>query len=224
MRLFTGLIRPKVTVLGNELAGEVEAIGGGVTSFEVGDRVFGYNERPFSAHAKYMTIAEDGSIAIMPTNSTFEEAAPSTEGSHYALSFIKKAQIRSGQDVLVNGATGAIGSAAVQLVRSIGANVTAVCATENMALVRDLGADRDDGKSLVIPVRGWSLVIDTIYVALRGDRGAYRPDVRPSLLFRLFVVLRFPGLRKVYGFRVSVRDSGIPAPMDSGSRSSGRSG
>ena len=142
MRFFTGLVRPKVTVLGNEFAGEVEAVGSGVTSFEVGDRVFGYNEGPFGAHAEYMTIPEDGSIANMPANSTFEEAAPSTEGSHYALSFIRRAKIRSGQDVLVNGATGAIGSAAVQLVKSIGADVTAVCDTENVALVKGLGADR----------------------------------------------------------------------------------
>ncbi len=142
MRFFTGLVRPKVTVLGNEFAGEVAAAGSGVTSFEVGDRVFGYNEGPFGAHAEYMTIPEDGSIATMPANSTFEEVAPGTEGSHYALSFIRKAKIRSGQDVLVNGATGAIGSAAVQLVKSIGADVTAVCDTENMALVKGLGADR----------------------------------------------------------------------------------
>jgi NADPH:quinone reductase-like Zn-dependent oxidoreductase len=142
VRFFAGLIRPKVTVLGNEFAGEVEAVGSGVTSFEVGDRVFGYNEGPFGAHAEYMTIPEDGSIATMPANSTFEEAAPSTEGSHYALSFIRKAKIRSGQDILVNGATGAIGSAAVQLVKSVGADVTAVCDTENVALVRGLGADR----------------------------------------------------------------------------------
>ena len=142
MRFFTGLVRPKVTVLGNEFAGEVEAVGSGVTSFEVGDRVFGYNEGPFGAHAEYMTIPEDGSIANMPANSTFEEAAPSTEGSHYALSFIRRAKIRSGQDVLVNGATGAIGSAAVQLVKSIGADVTAVCDTVHVALVKGLGADR----------------------------------------------------------------------------------
>jgi NADPH:quinone reductase-like Zn-dependent oxidoreductase len=142
MRLLTGLIRPRVTILGNEFAGVVEAVGSGVTSFEVGDRVFGYNEGPFGAHAEYMSIPEHGSIATMPTNLTFEEAAPSTEGSHYALSFIRKARIQAGQDVLVYGATGAIGSAAVQLVKSLGANVTAVCDTDNVELARRLGADR----------------------------------------------------------------------------------
>jgi NADPH:quinone reductase-like Zn-dependent oxidoreductase len=141
-RLFTGLTRPRVTVLGNEFAGEVEAVGSGVTSFEVGDRVFGYNGTRFGAHAEYLAMPEDGSLATMPANLTFEEAAPSTEGSHYALSLIRKAKIRSGQDVLVNGATGAIGSAAIQLLKQLGAEVTAVCGTEHVELVKGLGADR----------------------------------------------------------------------------------
>ena len=131
-----------MTVLGNEFAGEVEAVGSGVTSFEVGDRVFGYNGTRFGAHAEYEAFPEDGSLATMPANVTYEEAAPSTEGSHYALSLIRKAKIRSGQDVLVYGATGAIGSAAVQLLKHLGADVTAVCDTENVELVRGLGADR----------------------------------------------------------------------------------
>jgi len=110
-RFFTGLSRPRVTVLGNEFAGEVEAVGRGVTSFEVGDRVFGYNGTRFGAHAEYLVMPENGSVATMPGSLTFEEAAASTEGSHYALSLVRKAKIRSGQDVLVYGATGAIGSA-----------------------------------------------------------------------------------------------------------------
>jgi len=128
--------------LGNEFAGEVEAVGSGVTSFQVGDRVFGYNGTRFGAHAEYLAMPEDGSLATMPANLTFEEAAPSTEGSHYALSLIRKAKIRSGQDVLVNGATGAIGSAAIQLLKHLGAEVTAVCGTEHVELVKGLGADR----------------------------------------------------------------------------------
>jgi NADPH:quinone reductase-like Zn-dependent oxidoreductase len=141
-RFFTGLIRPKATILGNEFAGAVEAVGSGVRSFEVADRVFGFSGDRFGAHAEYLTIPEDGSLATMPANVTYEEAAASTEGSHYALSFIRKAKIRRGQDVLVNGATGAIGSAAVQLLKRLGAQVTAVCDTEHVELVRGLGADR----------------------------------------------------------------------------------
>ena len=142
LRFFTGLIRPKRTVLGTEFAGEVEAVGSSATSFEVGDRVFGYTEGRFGAHAEYLTISEDASVATMPANAPFEEAAASTEGSHYALANIQAAKIRSGQDVLVNGATGAIGSAAIQLLKSLGAHVTAVCSTEHLALVERLGADR----------------------------------------------------------------------------------
>jgi NADPH:quinone reductase-like Zn-dependent oxidoreductase len=146
VRLFTGPRRPRVTVLGNEFAGDVEAVGSGVTSFKVGDRVFGYSGLQhgsrFGAHAEYLAMAEDGSLATMPTNLTYEEAAASTEGSHYALSMIRTAKIQRGHDVLVYGATGAIGSAAVQLLKSLGANVTAVCGTEHVELVRGLSADR----------------------------------------------------------------------------------
>jgi NADPH:quinone reductase-like Zn-dependent oxidoreductase len=142
VRFFVGIRRPRVTVLGNEFAGEVEAVGAGVTSFEVGDRVFGFNGATFGAHAEYLVMPGDGFLARMPAGLTFEEAAPGTEGSHYALSSIRRAKVQPGQDVLVNGATGAIGSAAVQLLKHLGADVTAVCATGHMELVRGLGADR----------------------------------------------------------------------------------
>ena len=142
VRFFSGLIKPKATVLGSEFAGEVEAIGAAVTSFGVGDKVFGFNENRFGAHAEYMSIPEDGPLATMPANVTYEEIAPGTEGSHYALSCITKAKIQSGQLVLVNGATGAIGSAAVQILKHLGAVVTAVCDTVNVELVKGLGADR----------------------------------------------------------------------------------
>jgi NADPH:quinone reductase-like Zn-dependent oxidoreductase len=142
VRFFTGLLRPRVTVLGSEFAGVVEAVGSGVTSFTAGDRVFGFSEGRFGAHAEYLAIPGDGALAAMPANTTFEQAAPSTEGSHYALSYIRAAKIRSGQHLLINGATGAIGSAAVQLVKSLGASVTAVCGAPHVELVRGLGADR----------------------------------------------------------------------------------
>jgi len=142
VRLFSGLRKPRATVLGNEFAGRVESVGSVVTSFEVGDRVFGYCEGSFGAHAEYLSIPHDSPIAIMPSNLSYEEAAPGTEGAHYALAFITRGKISKGQHVLVNGTTGAIGSAAVQLLKSVGADVTAVCHTENVALVERLGADR----------------------------------------------------------------------------------
>jgi NADPH:quinone reductase-like Zn-dependent oxidoreductase len=142
VRALTGLPRPRVTVLGTEFAGTVEAVGAEVTSFAVGDRVFGFKGLPFGAHAELMAIPQDGFLASMPANLSFEEAAPSTEGSHYALALIRKAKVGSGQDALVYGATGAIGSAAVQLLKQLGARVTAVCGPEHLELVKGLGADR----------------------------------------------------------------------------------
>ena len=142
VRFFAGLSRPKVTILGSEFAGDIASLGPGVTSFEVGERVFGFSEDRFGAHAEYLTMPADGAVAPMPADLTFEQAAPSTEGSHYALSFIRKVRVRSGLHVLVNGATGAIGSAAVQILKDLGATVTAVCATEHIELVRGLGPDR----------------------------------------------------------------------------------
>lgn len=142
MRLLTGLTRPRRTIMGTEFAGEVEAVGRGVTSFAVGDRVFGYNEGAFGAHAEYLSVPENGSIATMPAGATFEQVAPGTEGAHYALAFIRHAGTHAGQNVLVYGATGGIGSAAVQLLRNLNVTVTAVCATANLALVQGLGADR----------------------------------------------------------------------------------
>ena len=142
IRFFSGFPRPKVAILGTEFAGEVEAVGSAVPSFTVGDRVCGYCEGTFGAHAEYMTVRASRLIAALPKDSTFEEAAPSTEGSHYALGFFRTAKVRSGQDVLINGATGAIGSAAVQIAKSLGLNVTAVCGTDHVALVKSLGADR----------------------------------------------------------------------------------
>jgi NADPH:quinone reductase-like Zn-dependent oxidoreductase len=106
IRFLTGLIGPRVTVLGGEFAGVVEAVGSGVTSFKVGERVFGYSEGSWGAHAEYLSMPADGPLAAMPANVTFEEVAPSTEGSQYALSLIRAAKIQSGQDVLVYGATG----------------------------------------------------------------------------------------------------------------------
>lgn len=141
VRFFSGLLRPRKKILGNEFAGKIEEVGEDVTSFKVGERVFGYNEGEFGAHAEYMVMPEEGSLTTIPANMAYEEIAPGTEGSHYALCNIRKANIRNGQKVLINGATGAIGSAAVQLAKYLGAYVTAVCNTKNVALVKSLGAD-----------------------------------------------------------------------------------
>nr|WP_322779758.1 NAD(P)-dependent alcohol dehydrogenase [Frankia sp. Cas4] len=142
MRFVAGLTGPKATILGNEFAGVVEAVGTDVTVFRTGDRVFGYNEGPFGTHAEYLTVHADGPLAQVPAGVTFERAAAATEGAHYALSFINRIPVRDGTQILVNGATGAIGSAAVQLLTCLGAQVTAVCGPDGVDAARGLGADR----------------------------------------------------------------------------------
>jgi NADPH:quinone reductase-like Zn-dependent oxidoreductase len=141
VRFFSGLFGPKNKTLGNEFSGEIESIGKDVTSFKLNDKVFGYNDIKFGAHAEYMVMVETDAITTMPENISFEEAAAITEGAHYALCDIKAAKIKTGQSYLINGATGGIGSAAVQLAKYFGADVTAVCDTRHVELVRSLGAD-----------------------------------------------------------------------------------
>jgi NADPH:quinone reductase-like Zn-dependent oxidoreductase len=141
-RAVYGIPRPKATVLGSEFAGSVEAIGANVTLFKPGDRVFGYNEGKFGGHAEFMVIDETASVATVPAGMSYEQIVPSTEGAHYALSAIRAAKVVAGQRVLVNGATGAIGSAAVQLLKALDVWVTAVCGTAHLELVKGLGADR----------------------------------------------------------------------------------
>lgn len=140
-RFWSGLFRPKHKILGSEFAGVVEAIGVNVKHFKVGDKVFGFNDVSFGGHAEYLTVAETDAVLQMPSNISFAEAAALTEGAHYALVDIRAARVKPGQQVLVNGATGAIGSAAVQLLKHFGAKVTAVCNTKNIDLIKSLGAD-----------------------------------------------------------------------------------
>jgi len=140
-RFWSGLLRPKYQILGCEFAGIIEEIGKNVTTFKKGDKVFGYNDKTFGGHGEFLTISENDAITILPNNLNFDEAAPITEGAHYALNNIKASKIENGQNVLVYGATGAIGSAAVQLLKHFGTKVTAVCNTKNVELVKSLGAD-----------------------------------------------------------------------------------
>lgn len=140
-RLFSGLFRPKIKVLGCEFAGEISAIGKGVCSYKVGDQVFGYDDTAFGGHAEYKVFAEHGAMAYIPDGMDYIQAVALTEGSHYALANIRAAKINVGDMALVYGATGAIGSAAVQLLKHFGAFVVAVANTKNIDLVRSLGAD-----------------------------------------------------------------------------------
>ena len=141
-RLVSGVRRPRQRILGSEFAGEVEAAGAGVKEFAVGDRVFGNSGLRFGAHAEFMCMRESARIAHMPAGMSFEEAAPATDGALNALTCLTAADLREGRRILIYGASGAIGTAGVQLARHFGADITAVCSTKNLELVRSLGADR----------------------------------------------------------------------------------
>lgn len=141
-RLYFGWPYPRAKTLGAEFSGVVEAVGRDVKRYKVGDKVFGFDDNMFGAHAEYIAIDEDRSFTKMPKSLSFEQAAVSLEGAHYAYNFITKVNMQAGQKVIVNGATGAIGSAAVQLLRHFGVEVTATCRREHFDLVRSLGASR----------------------------------------------------------------------------------
>jgi NADPH:quinone reductase-like Zn-dependent oxidoreductase len=142
-RFLTGLRRPKQRILGTELAGEVEAVGGAVSEFAVGDHVFGTTSAfRFGAHAEFICMRESAPLAHKPAGISFEEAAAVCDGAILALMGLRPAELRKGQTILVYGASGSIGTAGVQLARYFEADVTAVCNPKNLALVRSLGADR----------------------------------------------------------------------------------
>ncbi len=142
VRFFFGLFRPKLKTLGSVFSGEVESVGKAVTAFKKGDMVFGHTDMSFGAYAEYKNLPESASIALKPENITHAEAAVIPFGGVAALHFLKKANIKPGQKVLIVGASGAVGSAAIQLAKAKGAVVSGVCSTENTELVKSIGADK----------------------------------------------------------------------------------
>ncbi|HDX9630579.1 TPA: NAD(P)-dependent alcohol dehydrogenase [Bacillus cereus] len=142
MRIILGFRKPRKPILGVELSGEIEEIGTDVTQFKKGDQIFALTELNVGGYAEYTCIHESGLIALKPTNVTYEEAAIIPFGGTSALHFLRKARIKRGQQVLIYGASGSVGTAAVQLAKYFGATVTAVCSHSNFALVQSLGADK----------------------------------------------------------------------------------
>lgn len=140
-RLMFGVNKPKINILGAEFAGEVETVGNKVTFFRKGDPVFGYRGPAFGANAEYLCMSENGLVAIKPSNMTFAEATTVPYGALTALNLLRKVNIQRGQKILINGASGGIGSYAVQLAKHYGAEVTGVCGTPRVAMVKALGAD-----------------------------------------------------------------------------------
>jgi NADPH:quinone reductase-like Zn-dependent oxidoreductase len=140
-RLILGVSRPRQPILGSELAGTVESVGKGVTKFKVGDQVFAFTGARLGCYAEYKCMPEDGAVVLKPANLSYDEAAAISSGGTTALHFFRRAKLQTGERVLVNGASGGVGTAAVQLAKHSGADVTGVCSTANVELVRSLGAD-----------------------------------------------------------------------------------
>ena len=196
-RLALGWNAPRQPVLGMVLSGEVDAVGPDATSFEVGDRVFGLNQRRFGTYAQFVCWPEDGLLATRPANATDVDAATIPYGGLLALAFLRKAEVRAGQRILVYGASGAVGTSAVQLARHLGAKVTGVCSARNMELVASLGATAVldyTAEDFSDRAERYDLILDTVgkrksAVALRRCRQVLTPggacvsvdDGRPKL-------------------------------------------
>lgn len=168
-RLVFGVLKPRQPILGSELAGVVESVGKDVTRFKAGDHVFAFSDAAMGCHAEYRCMPQDGAIASKPAGLSFDEAAAISFGGTTALSFLRRAGLRRGERVLVNGASGAVGTAAIQLARHLGADVTGVCSTANVELVRSLGAEhvidytRED---FTKNGRTYDVIVDTVGTAL----------------------------------------------------------
>lgn len=181
-RLIFGIRKPKQPILGTELAGDVAAVGKNVSRFKVGDPVFAFDGARMGCHAEYKCMPEHGAVARKPANLTYEEAAALSFGGTTALDFFRRGKLKRGEAVLVNGASGAVGTAAVQLARHFGAEVTGVCGTANVELVRSLGADhvidytKDD---FTKNGRTYDIIVDTAGTApYSRSKGSLTPNGR----------------------------------------------
>lgn len=215
MRFSLGLFKPKKQIMGTEFAGDVIAIGDKVSLFSIGDKVFGFNDGGVGSYAEYMVVPENTSMAVIPDGLSYEEAAPSLEGAHYAYNFINKVSIKNGSKVLVNGGSGGIGSATIQLLHNLGADITAVCDTKNIELMKQLGARRSidyTKDDFTKDLEKYDFVFDSVGkstfgkckhilnpggVYISSELGPYLQNIFFSLISALFGSLPFQSGRKV---------------------------
>ncbi|MGL1937008.1 MAG: NAD(P)-dependent alcohol dehydrogenase [Fibrobacterales bacterium] len=197
-KLALGFFRPRKNILGIECAGVIESVGKSVTRFKKGDKVFAFTgHHTFGTYAEYTTINENGSIALMPKNTNFNEAATLNLGGQTALMFLRKARIAQGQNILIYGASGSVGSAAVQIAKSYGLNVTGVCSGANLDMVSSLGADRivdytthdftqmGDTYDVIFDTVGKTVVSNCLNMLT--PKGAYLQAVAPpAIIFKMF--------------------------------------
>lgn len=220
-RLLIGLLRPRrrFRILGTELAGVVDAVGSEITRFEVGERVFGFAGFRIGANAESMCLPESASLARMPDGLGFEEAAAAVDGASTALFFLRdRAGLSAGQSVLIVGASGSIGTYAVQLAKWLGAEVTGVCSTRNVDLVRSLGADHVIDYTRADPVgrrHAYDVVFDTVGACSFGaSKPALRPSgvymstmISPGALWQQLWTRLVPGPRVLAGMSVEKTDA-----------------
>ena len=219
MRLVTGLFKPKKTIPGSAFAGDVVNVGKSISSLKVGDKVFGFDDQGAGTHAQYLTIKADKIIKI-PDNVSYAQAAASSEGAHYAYNFINKLELKKGHKVLVNGAGGAIGSAAVQLLKYFEANVTAVCGTRHIELVKSLGADKviDYTKEdFTHDKQAYDVVFDTVGKSsffkcwrLLNPGGVYISSDLGFLWQNIFLPVITPIIKPLLGNKTTI----FPIPVD----------